>query len=107
MWSPDGTEIFYRRGVVNSPRVLNSVTILETEPRFRMTTANSITIEGFVNNQHYRDFDVMPDGSAWIVLESADSAADAPAPTQPAAPDRIDVVLNWFEELERRAPAPQ
>jgi serine/threonine-protein kinase len=105
IWSPDGTEIFYRRGINNASRVLNSVKILETEPRFRFTTANSVAIEGFLNHQNYRDFDVMPDGSGWIMLLPTD-AEGGPAVTPPAPPppDRINVVLNWFEELERRAP---
>jgi serine/threonine-protein kinase len=105
IWSSDGKEIFYRRGITNAPRVLNSVTIVETEPRFRFTAANSIAIEGFLNHQNYRDFDPLPDGSGWIMLTAADAeGAPAATPTQPPTPDRIYVVLNWFEELKRRAP---
>ncbi|HEY7673113.1 MAG TPA: protein kinase [Gammaproteobacteria bacterium] len=105
IWSRDGTEIFYRRGITNAPRVLNSVKILATEPRFRFTTASSVAIEGFLNHQNYRDFDLLPDGSGWIMLLPADAeGALAATPAQPPAPDRIYVVLNWFEELKRRAP---
>jgi Tol biopolymer transport system component len=105
VWSPDGTEIFYRRGFADALRRLNSVMILETEPRFRFTTANSVAIDGFLNHTNYRDFDPLPDGSGWIMLMPADAEA-GPAGTlaQPPAPDRIHVVLNWFEELKRRAP---
>jgi Tol biopolymer transport system component len=108
IWSSDGTEIFYRRGINNAPRVLNSVKILATEPRFRFTTSNSVAIEGFLNHQNYRDFDMLPDGSGWIMLTPVDAEGDpAAAPAAPPPPDRIHVVLNWFEELERRAPNEQ
>jgi Tol biopolymer transport system component len=104
VWSPDGTEIYYRRGVGDAARSLNSVTIVETEPRFRFTSARSIAIEGLVNHGSYRDFDVLPDGSGWLVLTPADGSGASDAAPSPAEPDRIHVVLNWFEELERRAP---
>jgi hypothetical protein len=105
VWSSDGTEIFYRRGVGEAARSLHSVTIVETEPRFRFTSTRSVAIEGLVNHQAYRDFDVLPDGSGWLVLTPADgSGAGEAAPSAPRAPDRIHVVLNWFEELKQRAP---
>jgi serine/threonine-protein kinase len=104
VWSRDGSEIFYRRGIGEDQRVLNSVKILQTEPRFRFTTASSVAIGDFLNHQNYRDFDPLPDGSGWIMLTPANDATASAAPAPPASPDRIRVVLNWFEELERRAP---
>jgi hypothetical protein len=39
------------------------------------------------------------------MLMPADAEGDpAATPTEAPPPDRIHVVLNWFEELERRAP---
>jgi Tol biopolymer transport system component len=104
IWSRDGIEIFYRRGVLDEPRLLNSVTILETEPRFRFTTTNSVAIEGFLNHQNYRDFDPLPDGSGWIMLTPATTPESDAAVAAPPERDRIRVVLNWHEELKRRAP---
>jgi hypothetical protein len=101
VWSRDGTEIFYRRGFQESARTMNVVRVLESERRFRSTTANSIQIEGFLNFPNYRDFDPLPDGSGWIMLTAVDPPGQDDAP---AASDRIVVVLNWFEELERRLP---
>jgi serine/threonine protein kinase/Tol biopolymer transport system component len=103
VWSPDGTEIYYRRGVDAAARSLHSVTIVETEPRFRFTTAKSVAIEGILNHQSYRDFDVLPDGSGWLVLTAANETVASGTPVPPE-PDRIHVVLNWLEEIEGRAP---
>jgi serine/threonine-protein kinase len=104
VWSRDGTEIFYRRGVAEQSRVLDSVKILQTEPRFRFTTTGSVAIKDLLNHQNYRDFDVLPDGSGLIMLTPAEDSTTGEATPPPAARDRIRVVLNWFQELERRAP---
>jgi serine/threonine-protein kinase len=103
VWSRDGTEIFYRRGFGVGERELNSVKVLETERRFRFTTANSVAIEGLLNFTNYRDFDPLPDGSGWIMLAAVDDP-DAIDDGGAAPPQRIDVVLNWIEELEQRMP---
>jgi hypothetical protein len=79
------------------------VTIVETEPRFRFTSTGGIAIENLVNHTAYRDFDVLPDGSGWLVLTPAGEAGASMSPA-PRAPDRIHVVLNWFEDLAQRAP---
>jgi hypothetical protein len=53
--------------------------------------------------QSYRDFDVTPNGDKFVVIvaEQKDAKAGAPAPAL-----RIDVVLNWFEELKARVKVP-
>ena len=44
-------------------------------------------------------YDVSPDGQRFLMLK--------PVESQTSAPTQINVVLNWFEELRRRVPAPQ
>ena len=39
-------------------------------------------------------FDVMPDGESFLMIRTAPEAI----------PTRIEIVLNWFDELERLAP---
>ena len=43
---------------------------------------------------------VHPDGQRFLMIRAADAGAGEAEPERP----RIDVVLNWFEELERRVP---
>jgi hypothetical protein len=40
---------------------------------------------------------VAPDGERFLMVQREEQSV----------PTRIDVVLNWFEDLERRAPAEQ
>jgi hypothetical protein len=42
-------------------------------------------------------YDVAPDGERFLMVQREEQSV----------PTRIDVVLNWFEDLERRAPAEQ
>ena len=42
------------------------------------------------------EFDVTPDGQRFVMIQQR--AQDS------AAPQQINVVLNWFEELKQRVP---
>ncbi|MHC4677832.1 MAG: protein kinase domain-containing protein [Planctomycetota bacterium] len=83
-WSRDGKELFYRAGR-GSPKMVAAT--FETEPEFRVIEYKEL----FVTN--YRDYDVAPDGRFLMIQE----------PQEPT-PFRINVVLNWFEELKRLVP---
>jgi serine/threonine protein kinase/Tol biopolymer transport system component len=90
-WNGNGRELFYRDGdkmmaveiatqsgfAAGKPRTL-------FEGRYERTPATS------------PNYDVAPDGQRFLMLKSV--GQEASAPTQ------INVVLNWFEELKRRAP---
>ncbi len=91
VWSPDGTELFYRSGdkmmVVS---VQMEPTFSADKPRvlFEGSYLTSVTIPGF-----YPYYDMSPDGKRFLMIkkEGADQA-------------QINVVLNWFEELKRLVP---
>ena len=48
-----------------------------------------------------RNYDVTPDGTRFVVVTSADS--ESPDATR-LSTQRINTVLNWFEELKARVP---
>jgi len=89
VWSPDGTELFYRSG--NKMMVAS----IETEPTFRVGKLEqlfqgsyvvSTTTPGFL--QYY---DISRDGQRFLMIKEAGQG-------------QINVVLNWFEELKRLVP---
>lgn len=82
-WSADGREFFYRNG--DEMRVV-SVT---QGPRFT-TGRPRLLFEG--NYAPY--YDVSPDGQHFLMIRSDEESASR----------QLHVVLNWFEELERRVP---
>jgi serine/threonine-protein kinase len=84
-WAPSGRELFYRTG-----DKMMAVEV-QTSPTFRAGTPTTL-FEG-----HYDPFayDVAPDGKRFLMLKAVAGQARA---------DHLHVVVNWFEQLRRRAP---
>ncbi len=93
LWRRDGREIFYRNGdgmyavPVEASREFNSgkPVLLFSSPHRR----------GAPNSP---DYDVSPDGSRFLMVRMGDDES---------APRRLNVVLNWVDELTRRVPTAQ
>jgi serine/threonine-protein kinase len=97
LWSPDGKELFYLNG-----GQLMEIDIA-TEPAFSFGTEQALRIRGFLAAfGPTRPYDITPDGQRFLMVfpaDQADSVTETPA-------EQINVVLNWFEELKERVPAP-
>ena len=81
MWSADGRELFYRNG-----ETMMVVTV-DTGASFTAGTPETL-FNGAYNNEIY---DVAADGRFLMVRPAPDATAD-----------RLQVVLNWVEELKAR-----
>ena len=93
VWAPDGNELFYRQ-----QHALFSVST-ETEPPFgnpEVLFAGPYLSAGGAGGHTY---DVSPDGDRFLMLKVIGEEDGMAEP-------HINVVLNWFEELERLAPTP-
>jgi serine/threonine-protein kinase len=99
LWSPEGSELFYRPGLSSVP-TLRSVDII-TEPAFAFSNEQTLPVEGFTVAGGYRDYDMSPDGERLLMV----FPVDRPDTGEPARP-QINIVLNWFEELKERVPVP-
>jgi len=95
VWNPNGRELFYRRG-----RRLMAVPVT-TQPTFSVGKP-AVLFEGdYVVSEFPATgiaYDVSPDGQRFLMVKEVE---------QPASATQINVVVNWFEELKRRAPLPQ
>ena len=96
LWSPDGRELFYNNGDATM------AVPVETERQFKYGTP-SILFRGtagkiigpvFMDVTDYTYWDISPDGKRFLMLK------DDPA----QAPRKINIVVNWFEELKQRVP---
>jgi Tol biopolymer transport system component len=88
IWSTNGEELFYRTG-----SSMVAVTV-ETEPSFTLGTPRLLFEEEYFSQDMAPNYDVLPDSQQFVMIRE-----DAlPAPT------RINIVLNWFEELKRLVP---
>jgi hypothetical protein len=88
-WSPDGRSLFYREG-----QKWMSVAV-RTQPDFS-AEAPKFMFEGPYLNVPGVSYDVAADGQRFMMLE--ESVKQPPT-------TRLNVVLNWFEELKQRVPA--
>jgi serine/threonine-protein kinase len=86
-WAGTGRELFYLSG--NKMMVVD----IQTSPAFTLGKPRML-FEGPYSN----GYDVAPDGKRFLMVRSN-------APPVAAATPQLHVVLNWFQELQRRAPA--
>jgi serine/threonine-protein kinase len=91
MWAPDGKEIFYRIGdqmmavpVITDPDLALGQPVLLFEGRYR----DDPDARGSF-------YDVSSDGRRFLMIKDKEDQSST---------IQINVVLNWFEELKRRAP---
>ena len=96
VWSHDGRRLFFGGG--GGPIRVQAV--IATQP-FTLGNPTEQPRPGFMSsaNEPARTFDVMPDGRIIGVVAAGETTSDASATPQ------IQVVVNWFEELQRLAPA--
>jgi serine/threonine-protein kinase len=91
-WNPNGRELFYRSG-----DKMMAVDIA-TQPSFAAGKPRMLFEGQYVRTPATAtNYDVSPDGQRFLMLKPSDQAL--------AVPTQINVVLNWFEELKRRAPS--
>jgi serine/threonine-protein kinase len=87
-WSPEGQEIFYRRGdaLLAVPIALREG--VHPGPPKTLFEGRYEVLDGA------RDYDISPDGRRFVLIR----ANDVPQP------DEFHIVFDWFEELEARVP---
>ena len=93
IWTTDGKQI------LSAYHDQISASDVQTAPQFTFGSATRIRSEGTLpSTPTIRNFDVMPDGRLLAVVPA--SATTGIGAT--AATPRINVVLNWFEELKQK-----
>lgn len=86
-WSSDGKLIYYRH--------VGKIMVMDVDPATGRPTSSSRVAVDFesipvVND----DYSLLPDGKMLMIHKGPDEAR----------PTRIEVILNWFEELKERVP---
>jgi serine/threonine-protein kinase len=90
-WSPDGKELFYRRGdaflAATITTAYGKLSVGDTTKLFEVQAASG-------TSSQQGGYSVSPDGRRFLVQ----------LPDPRAIPTQINVVLNWFEELKAKVP---
>jgi hypothetical protein len=102
VWSLDGKELFFNTQLQNaSEGHLVSVDV-RTQSGFTFGQPKPIPIPGAILGGNGRNYDITPDGKQFVVVVPP---PNAPGESQTRrAPQQINVVLNWFTELQQRVP---
>jgi serine/threonine protein kinase len=92
LWSPDGQELFYRNGdlVMAVP--------VKTEPVFSHEAAKILFRGIYLSGWPFDAWDIHPDGKRFLMIRKPAAQSTA------TGPRKINIVLNWFEELKQRVP---
>jgi len=91
-WSPGGRELFYRNG-----DEMIAVTV-ETTPTFKAGLPK-VLFRGKYFSLIGHNWDISPDGKRFLMIKNIQGE-----PSSTASPRKINIVLNWFEELKQRVP---
>ena len=100
LWSPDGRELFYRSGDATM------AVEVETEPTFKPGNPKILFKGTYFSDALYRLTALhgtsSPDGKRFLMIKP-------PASTRRSArsgwsTQKINIVVNWFEELKQRVP---
>ncbi len=88
VWARNGRELFYRNG----DRMMSVA--IETEPEL-IASKPVLLFEGrYERSISLFNYDVSPDGERFVMIQGE----------QETVPTRLNIVLNWFDELERLVP---
>jgi len=97
LWSPNGKELFYRKddGII--------AVSIETEPTFKVGKREILFHGNYVpllfTDRH--PWDISPDGRRFLMMKPVEGSVDESATGNIR---KINIVLNWFEELKDRVP---
>jgi len=95
LWAPDGRELFYRALDGALMRVP-----IERDVAFRAGTPAQLVRSGYFAGGPgitQRTYDISPDGRRFVMIKEGNAAGRDDGP-------QLIVVMNWFEELNRRVP---
>jgi serine/threonine-protein kinase len=90
LWSPDSQVLYYRQGTS-----MVAVDVI-TEPEFDHGPPSKL-FDVEIYDEGNRQFDISPDGEQFLMIETDQGGG--------TAAQRINVILNWFEELKELVPA--
>jgi Tol biopolymer transport system component len=96
LWSPNGRELFYRNG--DSVMAVS----VETEPTFKPGKPKMLFRGTYFSDNIGQAvlprWDISPDGKRFLMMKESGQTSTG------GAPRKINIVLNWLEELKARVP---
>lgn len=102
LWSPDGRELFYREGdKVMAVRIEAGETVAYSKPEVLFERRYFDRFLDEPSNKQPFSWDIHPDGNRFLMIKSTGAEERG---LQKEAPPKINIILNWFEELKEKVP---
>jgi eukaryotic-like serine/threonine-protein kinase len=101
LWSPDGRELFYRNG-----DAVMGVSV-KTEPSFDIVGMPQVLFRGaFVGPDmgEGTPWDISPNSKRFLMIKRLPATTGDTTHATAAPRPKINIVLNWFEELKQNVP---
>jgi Tol biopolymer transport system component len=101
LWSRDGRELFYRSGdavMAVSVKADAGFSPGTPKPLFR---GAYVSFDLHVGRPDLNPWDISPDGKRFLMMKEA---APTGKPAAAESPRKINIVMNWLEELKQRVP---
>jgi serine/threonine-protein kinase len=96
LWSPDGKQLYY---LTYPSSQLAVVDVQKTQASLKFGKPTVLPIKG-VSTGGPRSYDIMPDGKFVVLIPQSKTE-----PREAPPPDRINIILSWFEDLRRAGPS--
>ncbi|MBN2318593.1 MAG: serine/threonine-protein kinase [Acidobacteria bacterium] len=96
LWNPNGRELCY---YVESEGAMMAVPV-ETEGSFTFGTPEELFNGNYLSPYRGTQYSVSEDGQRFLMIKSADPEEGS------AAPNKINIIVNWIEELKQKVPVP-
>jgi serine/threonine protein kinase len=100
LWSPNGRELFF---LSNDNSVMAAA--VQTVPTFKLETPKTLfksTTVSVSRGNIGHPWDISPDGKRFLMIKPPAPTVATPQPPTPQP--KINVVVNWLEELKQRVP---
>jgi eukaryotic-like serine/threonine-protein kinase len=102
LWSRDGRELFYHSGdaaIAVAVKMEPAFSLETPKILFRASYVFVSSSNQFLSSPFFYPWDISPDGKRFLMIKPPGVAASAEE-----GPRKINIVLNWFEELKQRVP---
>jgi serine/threonine-protein kinase len=106
LWSPGGKELYYRNGEATL------AVPVQTEPNLKLGKSETLfrgkydSIGVSAAGIQYTLWDIHPDGKRFLMVKPPVATTGEPSAGESTAagPRKINIVLNWTDELKQRVP---
>jgi serine/threonine-protein kinase len=99
LWSPDGRELFYRNGDAAMAVAVKSDPAFDIENPTVLFQGMYYSADFIPGTTELSPWDISPDGKRFLMMKNAGVGESTGG-----GPRRINIILNWFEELKQRVP---